>query len=258
MTQHRDDGADRKYESIGPIARAEAEQRLRNPTDGGEVETILLSLALHEPDREWMETLLRHWSRDGSPDIRRVVAISFGHVARRFRDLDGASWARLRWLASDPLTSGAAGDALDDAASFTGGDPGWEKPILVIDGDRFDDFAGFRREFSSLLPDWTWNGNLDAFNDILWGGFGTPEDGFVLKWVHSDRSRQMLGWPETVAFIERKLESCHPSNRESVARDLDAARREEGETLFDLLVSIINEHGQHGAEPGPVVELDLA
>ena len=56
-------------------------------------------------------------------------------------------------------------------------------PVLIIDGACFSDFDGFAREFSRLLRDYTWQGNLDAFNDILGGGFGTPEDGWVLRWL---------------------------------------------------------------------------
>jgi hypothetical protein len=131
------------------------------------------------------------------------------------------------------------------------------KPVLVIDGSRFKDFAGFVREFSTLLPDWAWNGSLDAFNDILRGGFGTPEGGFVLCWLNADTSRQALGWPETIAYIERKLERCHPSNRESVRQDLEGARRGEGQTLFDLIVEIIRDHGNDGVESEDGVELEL-
>jgi len=29
-----------------------------------------------------------------------------------------------------------------------------------------------------LLRDYTWRRNLDAFNDILGGGFGTPDNGW--------------------------------------------------------------------------------
>ncbi|MFI7283287.1 hypothetical protein ACIBOV_23790 [Micromonospora chersina] len=71
-------------------------------------------------------------------------------------------------------------------------------PVLVIDGASFSDLDGFAREFSRLLCHWTWNGNLDAFNDILRGGFGTPEDGWVLRWVSSDLSRVALGYDATV------------------------------------------------------------
>jgi hypothetical protein len=67
------------------------------------------------------------------------------------------------------------------------------KPVLVMDGSRFTDLDGFAREFSRFLTDYEWHGNLDAFNDILGGGFGTPEGGFVLRWLHSDESRDRLG-----------------------------------------------------------------
>ena len=130
------------------------------------------------------------------------------------------------------------------------------KFVLTIDGNRFDDFDGFASEFSSLL-DWTWNKNLDAFNDILRGGFGIPEGGFVLRWTDSARSREALGWAETVAYVERKLEACHPTNRERVREDLEAARRREGQTLFDLIVEIIREHGPGGREADSGVELEL-
>jgi len=81
---------------------------------------------------------------------------------------------------------------------------GGAKQVIEIDGERFHDFEGFGREFSKLLSDYEWRGNLNAFNDILRGGFGTPEDGFVLRWLNSAKSREDLGWVETIAFLERK------------------------------------------------------
>jgi hypothetical protein len=45
-------------------------------------------------------------------------------------------------------------------------------------GGNFSDFDGFAREFSTLLCHHTWQGNSDAFNDILREGFGTPEGGW--------------------------------------------------------------------------------
>lgn len=64
---------------------------------------------------------------------------------------------------------------------------------------QFDNFAGFAREFSRHLDGYVWHGNLDALNDILRGGFGTPEQGFVLRWLRSDLSREGLGWNATIA-----------------------------------------------------------
>ena len=86
-------------------------------------------------------------------------------------------------------------------------------PVLVIDGAVFSDFEGFAREFSRLLDDHVWRGNLDAFNDILRGGFGTPEGGWVLRWLNSDVSRVVLGHQAMIEWLEDVLLTCHPSNR---------------------------------------------
>jgi Barstar (barnase inhibitor) len=130
-------------------------------------------------------------------------------------------------------------------------------PVLIIDGARFDDLAGFAREFSKHLHDYVWHGSLDAFNDILRGGFGTPEQGFVLRWLHSDRSREALGWKATIAWLEDTIARCHPSNREHLGQELAAARHHEGTTLFDRIIEIIREHGPGGREAEDAVELDL-
>ena len=107
--------------------------------------------------------------------------------------------------------------------------------LLEIDGERFDDLEGFWDEVSrQLIPGAAWGRNLDAFNDILRGGFGTPERGFVLRWTHSERSRRALGFEETVRWLERKVERCHPDNVPSVRGELEAARAGRGPTLFDV------------------------
>ncbi|MFT3913434.1 MAG: barstar family protein [Anaeromyxobacteraceae bacterium] len=99
------------------------------------------------------------------------------------------------------------------------------KPVLVLDGSAFDDLQGFAREVSTSLlgGHHPFHGKLDAFNDILRGGFGTPEGGFVLRWKDSARSRAALG----------------PG-------------------LFDTLVEIIRDHGPGGAEAEDGVLLELA
>jgi len=130
-------------------------------------------------------------------------------------------------------------------------------PALVVDGAAFTDFAGFAREFSRLLSDTEWHGNLDAFNDLLRGGYGTPADGWILRWRNSDLSRAALGYDATVERLEQLLRTCHPSNRPGIAARIDAARRGEGPTLFDEIVDIIRAHGPGGdeAEDGVVLEL---
>ncbi|MGH3727681.1 MAG: barstar family protein [Micromonosporaceae bacterium] len=131
-------------------------------------------------------------------------------------------------------------------------------PVYVIDGATFDDFGGFSREFSKLLDGWQWNGNLDAFNDIMRGGFGTPDGGWVFRWLNSDRSRRVLGHEAAVQRLEAILPKIHPTNRDKFERRLAAARRSEGPTLFDQIVEIIREHGPGGGEAEDGVVLDLA
>jgi hypothetical protein len=117
----------------------------------------------------------------------------------------------------------------------------------------------FADHFSSqvLGGSYQWRGNLDAFNDILRGGFGTPEDGFRLVWEHSNLSRERLGYAETARLLELRLESCHPSNRKLVATDLQKAKEGKGTTVFDWLVEIIQIHGPGGAEGEDNVILEL-
>jgi RNAse (barnase) inhibitor barstar len=127
-----------------------------------------------------------------------------------------------------------------------------------LDGASFDDLEGFFRSVGAALDIGDWGRNLDAFNDILRGGFGTPDEGFVLRWFDSQASSKQLGWDETIRWIERKLTTCHPDNIPSVQADLEAARNHEGHTLFEIIVGIVREHGPGGREAQDNVHLLLA
>ena len=133
------------------------------------------------------------------------------------------------------------------------------KAVYEIDGRDFATLEEFYNVVSRvLIPGADWGHNLDAFNDILRGGFGTPDGGFVLRWVNSALSRERLGYPETVRQLERRLARCHPTNRESVGADLELARQGVGPTVFDWLVEIIEVHCPGGREQEDGVELFLA
>jgi RNAse (barnase) inhibitor barstar len=121
--------------------------------------------------------------------------------------------------------------------------------VIVIDGSAFTDFEGFGREFSKHLDNYEWRGNLDAFNDILRGGFGTPE--------RPDLSRLALSYTATALWLEQMLATCHHVNRPSVSARLDAARRGQGPTLYDEIIDIIAIHGTGGQESEDGVELDF-
>jgi RNAse (barnase) inhibitor barstar len=132
------------------------------------------------------------------------------------------------------------------------------KPELAIDGENFSTLEEFYDEIERvLIPGAAWGRNLDAFDDILRGGFGTPEGGFLLLWRQSDLSRKRLGHVETVRQLQAWLRRCHPTNRTSVAVELEHAKNGAGPTVFDWLVEIIREHGAGGQEAEDGVELLL-
>ena len=127
-----------------------------------------------------------------------------------------------------------------------------------IDGERFATLEEFFEEISRvLIPGSTWGHNLDAFNDILRGGFGTPGGGFILIWENSEVSKKRGGYPETVRQLERRLDRCHPANQPSVKSELSNARNNKGNTVFDWLVEIIGVHGVGGPEAVDNVILKL-
>jgi RNAse (barnase) inhibitor barstar len=127
-----------------------------------------------------------------------------------------------------------------------------------IDGNDFSTLEEFYDEVSRvLIPDAQWGRNLDAFNDILRGGFGTPESGFRLRWKNHAASRERLGYDETVRQLELRLQRCHPSNREMVRAELERARSAQGPTVFDWLVEIIEIHGANGDEAEDNIDLVL-
>jgi RNAse (barnase) inhibitor barstar len=133
------------------------------------------------------------------------------------------------------------------------------KPVIEIDGLRFDGLDGFWNEVSAkLIPGIQWGRNLDAFNDILSGGFGTPDGGFVLRWRNFQKSSKTLGYPETLRWLNKKVEHCHPASVGHVRNEIEAAQRGQGPTLLDIILEIIRIHGPGGPQEEDGVELELA
>lgn len=118
---------------------------------------------------------------------------------------------------------------------------------FVIDGRKAVTLEAFYDEVSRvLIPGVEWGQNLDAFNDILRGGFGTPEALFLVRWADSAMSRELLSYPETVRQLEMRLRRCHPSSRVHVSQELEAARAGKGPTAFDWLIDILRDHEKDG------------
>ena len=132
------------------------------------------------------------------------------------------------------------------------------KPVIHIDGERFSTLDEFFRHFQEqALGGARYGSNLDSFHDVLRGGFGTPEDGFLLIWKNHRLSQDRLGYAETQRVLRRQLTTCHPANDERVQAELALAQQHQGETVFDWLVHIISIHGPGGEEQEDGIELFL-
>jgi len=106
---------------------------------------------------------------------------------------------------------------------------------LRIDGANFSDLHGFydeieRATFRRALRGRTLTALKEALDEIV------SESGPVaVVWVNSKKSREDLGYPETIRQLETELLHCHPSVREQIREDLSFALRGEGKTVFSWL-----------------------
>jgi RNAse (barnase) inhibitor barstar len=94
-----------------------------------------------------------------------------------------------------------------------------KKITLIIDGNNFETLEGFYSEADKILTKkltWDTGHNLDAFTDLLRGGFGVHEYGepLLLIWKNSTKSKA------------------------------DLSMLKEGQSLYDILVTIIKGHDQ--------------
>lgn len=81
------------------------------------------------------------------------------------------------------------------------------KQTIIINGDKFSDLESFYDEIDQVLTkdlDWQTGHNLDAFNDLLRGGFGVYEYGEPVKivWTNFAKSREKLGNETTDILLE--------------------------------------------------------
>ncbi|MBO4444826.1 MAG: barstar family protein [Bacteroidaceae bacterium] len=115
---------------------------------------------------------------------------------------------------------------------------------IIIDGNLFDTEEGFYDLMDKLLTKdlpWKTGHNLDAFNDLLRGGFGVHEDGEPLEivWLNSEKSKKDLGYKATIEHWEEILTKCHSSANRKVRKKISDAKKGIGKTLFDDISEII-------------------
>lgn len=81
---------------------------------------------------------------------------------------------------------------------------------FVLDGNNFSNIEGFHDEVQHVLTDdfKAYGRGLDAFNDVLRGGFVKYEydEPFTLVWKNASKSRKELGsnFDDLIDIIERR------------------------------------------------------
>lgn len=103
-------------------------------------------------------------------------------------------------------------------------------PTYIIDGSEAHTWPDIVAGINAFIPDSAWQGSsLDALDDILYGGYGTPEK-FVVVWRDSDASRRTLGLEATQVFYK---------NAPNFQQLYEAGHVK---TLFETLVEIFKGH----------------
>jgi len=110
--------------------------------------------------------------------------------------------------------------------------------MTVINGSHFSDLQGFYEEVSRLfLKNEDWKvGTLDGFDDILYGYEGE------IIWKEAQKSKEDLGFGLTQEFYENKIRQGKPFNVKLIQQKLDELMNENGQTLFEILIEIIESH----------------
>jgi RNAse (barnase) inhibitor barstar len=112
------------------------------------------------------------------------------------------------------------------------------KKMTVINGSHFSNLEGFYEEVSNVFmkeADWK-VGTLDGFNDVL---YGIETD---ITWKNSQKSKEDLGFNVTKEFYENKIRQGKPFNVQLIQQKLDELIDGKGQTLFEILIEIIESH----------------
>ena len=119
----------------------------------------------------------------------------------------------------------------------------------VIDGKDFNNMDEFYKlvvktfsEEEEICP------GLDAFIDFLRGGFGRHKYNEPIKitWLNNSKSKNDLGYEETINVLKKRLKTCHPSNKEIIRKKIQLAEKKEGKTIYDEIIECINDLNEDG------------
>ena len=83
--------------------------------------------------------------------------------------------------------------------------------VFILDGNKFSNIEEFYNEIDTLLTkdlDFKTGHNLNAFNDLLRGGFGVHEfnEPITIKWINYNKSKKDLGDKTILTILEIMLD----------------------------------------------------
>ena len=118
---------------------------------------------------------------------------------------------------------------------------------IIIEGSKITDKASLYEEFNQkLMPneDWKMGESLDAFNDVLYGGFGeiVGNEAVQIIWKNFDENKNLFGYEFTLNFYLEKLKFPEKFNVAFFEKSIDDLRKGIGKTYFQIILEIIADH----------------
>lgn len=116
---------------------------------------------------------------------------------------------------------------------------------IILEGNNFTNLEGFYDEIARVLTkgfDWEFGRNLKAVKTILKGGQGVHDygDPIEIVWKDAAKSKNALGYKETVKYLKKQLKTCHFSERKTVLSDFEKAKKNVGKTMFDIVKEMMD------------------
>jgi RNAse (barnase) inhibitor barstar len=121
------------------------------------------------------------------------------------------------------------------------------KEPIIITGKNIVDITSFYQEVNSVFmcgENWKIGESLDAFNDLLYGGFGmiNSDGNFEIIWNDIELSKAALGYEATRLYYLDKLKPESPYNKQYFQKKLDELDSGAGKTYFDIIMEILYDH----------------
>lgn len=118
---------------------------------------------------------------------------------------------------------------------------------IIIDGNQIHDIKSLYEEINLKFmqgEDWQLGESLDAFDDLLYGGFGAikGDEPINLVWKNFENNREVLGFDLTLNFYENKLKQPQIFNKKIIEDKIQKLKNTGRDTYFDIILEIIASH----------------